>query len=543
MHQFYKDSVATRFLDRAIITLVCLLILLVPLPFGSVEPRSIFWMEIAAGLCFLLWLTKLLFLGDPEYLSLFRQHQKEEREAYLRTPYFHRHPFAGLILQVLTFGKWPRKYEATNLVEETSPEPRLQTKFYSVFRYPVRNTKFELLALALLSVLVFQVLPLPHFVSKILSPQTAHLYETAAQAAETKISFHPISLDAFLTFSKLLEYTAYFFLYLVIINGVPSNDYYRFILIAVLGSAAFQAAYGLSEFYTGHQHIFAFKKKVNFDVATGTFINRNHYATYLEMSLPLLFALIAGYLHQAGRGVWRSLKERIGRVLENEGTKVLLLPLITMLIPVAIACSLSRSGILFTTVMVVTFFLLYGLLNKGLSRNLFVLLLFFLGAAVALGVIWEPLFARFAKISTEFTAERARLLLYRDTARIFLDFPIAGTGAGTFMQMFPMYRSFIANDIYRYAHNDYLQFLSEYGIVMLFLFAGLFLLILRRLRNLMKRSISRILLIQLGAFCSLVSLGLHSLTDFGIQIPAIAINSVVILALFWRTPGAEDKTS
>ncbi len=542
LHQFYKDSAPTRFLDRIIITLLCLVILLVPLPFGSVELRSIFWLEIAAGLCFLLWITKLLFFGDPEYLSFFRQLQQEEKEQYLRAPFFHRHAFAGQVLRILTFGKWPRKYKATNLVMESDSEPRPQSNFYSVFGFPVRNTKIEFLALVLLGFLVFQVLPLPHFVSKILSPQTAHLYETAAGAAETKIGFHPISLDAFGSVSKLLEYLAYFFIYLVIMNGVPSNDYYRFVLVAVIGSAAFQGAYGLAEYFTKHQHIFAFKKIVNFDVATGTFINRNHYATYLEMSLPLLFGLIAGYLHQSSRGVRRSLKERIARVLENEGSKVLLLPVITLLIPVAIACSLSRSGILFTAVMVLMFFLLYSLLNKGLSTGLFILLVLFLIAAVTLGIIWEPLFARFAKISTEFTAERARLFLYRDTLLIFLDFPITGTGGGTFMQMFPMYRSFIANDVYRYAHNDYLQFLSEYGVVALFVFISLFLFIFRRLRQLLKRSISRILLIQLGAFCSLVTLGLHSLTDFGIQIPAIAVNGVVILALFGRTPGAEDKT-
>ncbi|MBZ0271412.1 hypothetical protein K8I61_05210, partial [bacterium] len=49
-----------------------------------------------------------------------------------------------------------------------------------------------------------------------------------------------------------------------------------------------EALYGLIEWMSGHQHIFAWAKTSYTDVATGTFVNRNHYAAYLAMALGLV---------------------------------------------------------------------------------------------------------------------------------------------------------------------------------------------------------------------------------------------------------------
>src|SRR5262249_3380470 len=115
----------------------------------------------------------------------------------------------------------------------------------------------------------------------------------------------------------------------------------------------------------------------------------------------------------------------------------------------------SRSGIIFSIVSTTAFFLLYGRANGKQTNKVFWLII---AAGIAAAGVWigfERVLQRFVKISEEITSERGRFQLYKDTARIFLNFPIAGTGAGTFSQIFPMYRSFVTHDFYLYAHSDY----------------------------------------------------------------------------------------
>lgn len=58
-----------------------------------------------------------------------------------------------------------------------------------------------------------------------------------------------------------------------------------------------------------------------------------------------------------------------------------------------------------------------------------------------------------------------RPLIWKDTLKVIKDYPVTGTGMGTFSYIFPKYRSFRADDKnLKYAHSDYLQLVSETGI-------------------------------------------------------------------------------
>jgi hypothetical protein len=54
----------------------------------------------------------------------------------------------------------------------------------------------------------------------------------------------------------------------------------------------FEALYGLVQYLTGWQRIFGYVKKYNLEEATGTYINRNHFAGFLEMVIPFGVALV-----------------------------------------------------------------------------------------------------------------------------------------------------------------------------------------------------------------------------------------------------------
>lgn len=538
--RFYSENKLAERIDAALIVLICFLVVYAPLPFGSVQAGSMMTIQIVSAVCFLLWLYKLLFAGTPEQLATFREMHAAEKAERMERPLFHRHLWLTRMLRLLTLGRWPKRNRATNLVEDTDEDSTTRRHtFYSLFGYPVRKTGIESVAIVFLGLLCVQLIPLPKMLVAALSPATHDLYATAAAGADTNFYFCPLSLDPFATFTKLLEYSSYLVLYLVVVNNMRTRRLYYILLYTIFFAAVFQGVYGLYEFLSGHQHIFAYEKLVSIDSASGTFINRNHFAAYLEMSLPLLIALVAGRvsLLRSFRG---SFFVRIAHALETEGSQVLLLILMIVLVAVSLVFSLSRSGISFAIVSLMTFFFIYLRGRQKLNRKTYLALGIGGTAALAVWIGLNPVLQRFLHLPENW-AEGARLQVWSDTVDIFLHYPLAGTGAGTFDQIYPMYRSFVYHVIFQQAHNDYLQFLSECGLLFLFLVIALFDILGSRLKQITSREFTRLTVIQVGAFCSLLSLALHSITDFSFQIPAIALQGAIVAGLYFSHYHAENK--
>jgi O-antigen ligase len=56
--------------------------------------------------------------------------------------------------------------------------------------------------------------------------------------------------------------------------------------------------------------------------------------------------------------------------------------------------------------------------------------------------------------------------LSRDTLAIVGDYPLTGTGAGSFYSVFPMYNTGELNfGFAKHAHNDYLEFATDLGLL------------------------------------------------------------------------------
>lgn len=539
--QYYKGSRLARILDVCITTLLAALLLYAPLPFGSVEYTSRAVIQGIAALCFLLWMLKLLYAGNHEQLSIFREQHRTEMEALRQRPIYYRHRWLARLLRLLSFGKWPKKYSADNLVEEqpTPDDDFRPHRFHSFFGYPVRNTGVESIALVYFILIGLQLVPIPSFAARILSPSTLDLYTSAARATGTGAVFFPLSLDPFATFSRILEYLAYFVLFLTVVNNIRTRVLYWIILYTIFIAAVFQGVYGLYEFLSGSHHIFSYQKKVGLDSASGTFINRNHFAAYLEMSLPLLVALVVGRVRQL-RAFRGNLFVRMAHALETEGSQILMLLFMIVLVAVALVFSLSRSGITFGLAALAIFLYFYWRSRHQLSRKTYLALGVFGTIALTVWIGLNPVLQRFVHVSENWS-EGARLQVWTDTFNIFLHFPVAGTGAGTFPQIFPMYRTFVYNNVYREAHNDYVQLLAESGLLFLFLLAALGEVLIHRLKTVISHEVRRLEIIQLGAFCALVSLALHSLTDFSLQIPAIAVQGAVIAGLLFSHYHAEHR--
>lgn len=129
----------------------------------------------------------------------------------------------------------------------------------------------------------------------------------------------------------------------------------------------------------------------------------------------------------------------------------------------------------------------------------------------------------------------ARTEAARTALGIVQDFPLVGTGGGSFYNVFLRYRTPKYGYAYvDHAHNDFVEIATDYGLVglgVLGLFVGMTLVTV--LKVLARRKSRLPWGIAFGVAMGITGLAVHSTVDFNLQIPANALTMVVILAMGW----------
>jgi O-antigen ligase len=116
------------------------------------------------------------------------------------------------------------------------------------------------------------------------------------------------------------------------------------------------------------------------------------------------------------------------------------------------------------------------------------------------------------------------------------DYPILGTGLGTFSQIFPMYKSFHMRRFVSHAENDFLQLASEVGLIgmgiLLILFIFLFVRAVSSIRSMSITDSGRY--IGIGGLVGILALMFHSMVERNLQVPANAFLFTFLWALVLR---------
>ena len=152
--------------------------------------------------------------------------------------------------------------------------------------------------------------PLPFVWLAQLPVPTAALYSQAAAVISPQASLQsiPLSVDSSITSAIALRSAAYFCLYLLLLLVIDSRSRLRMLCYVIVLSGLFQAVYGSFMTLSGIEYLLGVKKITYLGNATGTFVNRNHFAGYLEMTLATGMGLLmvrvirTGTLKQAGAG-------------------------------------------------------------------------------------------------------------------------------------------------------------------------------------------------------------------------------------------------
>jgi O-antigen ligase len=298
-------------------------------------------------------------------------------------------------------------------------------------------------------------------------------------------------------------------------------------------AGTFQAFYGSFMTLSGLEYGFIGEKYNHIGIATGTFVGRNHYAGFLEMSLAVGIGLMLSQLRTDRSKNWQ---DRWHRLLETILSPKFRLRLYVVIMVVGGVLSRSRMGntAFFVSVTLCGTLALYfqhRYRKQRVNRNIIV---FFVSMAIIDVLIvsnWfgiDKLAERIEKTSAE---SELRDEAARDTLKIWADHPITGTGAGTFQLAYPKYRGADVHVAQFTAHNDYLEFASETGLVGIVLlgFAVLYTL-WQGIRAQIERRSRFLQGMGFASTMGIVAILLHSFTDFNLQIPANALAFMVILA-------------
>jgi len=391
-----------------------------------------------------------------------------------------------------------------------------------------RSTPLDLPLLLFLCLCLFQLLPLPAPWARALSPQ-AHDRYSAVLAS----SFHPLSLYPFATIRQLFQIATYLGLFYLIAYHADTAIRLRRLLLLLFLSGSFQALYGLYRHFSGQPILHPGR-------ASGTFINPNHFAGYLEVVIPLSLSL---YLLLARRQLsglpWKQYLVALFDSRRSAPLALLLLGLAVMIL--AAIFSISRAGIVSLAAALMTFGL--GSLYLRRRRRWAFRILLLCAVALLLG-LWEglgPVEERFLQAGPSLLS---RYQIWPAVLEMIRDHPLFGTGLGTFGPVFLCYQQEHPSFFFDHAHNDYLEILSEVGGIgfALLALAGL-LFLLRSLSGLARSSVREGQVIALGGISGLVALSLHSLMDFNLAIPANSLTLAAALGITHRAVqlGKEER--
>ena len=128
---------------------------------------------------------------------------------------------------------------------------------------------------------------------------------------------------------------------------------------------------------------------------------------------------------------------------------------------------------------------------------------------------------------------QSRQEIWRSTTRLIRQNPWTGAGFGTYFLAIPQHQNSSGTIKLEQAHQDYLDLAASGGVVAVILAAWfIFSIIWRARRALQSRDAYR-RAACLGASAAILSVGIHSFVDFGLQITGIAVifGAVLVIAI------------
>jgi O-antigen ligase len=268
-----------------------------------------------------------------------------------------------------------------------------------------------------------------------------------------------------------------------------------------MGIGFLVSVFAILQQLTSNGKVYWFREMHSGGLPFGPYANRNHFAGFVELVLPLaLVPLVLGRVRRERRAV-------VG---------------LFAVVPVAaLFLSASRGGIVSLGVQL-TLLAYLILRRRGLGKQLLA------GTAVLLVALLMVSWLGVGQIVQRFSSFQPlevnagkRAAMRKGTWHIFLDHPLAGTGLGTLQIVYPPYEALYDGKIVNHTHNDYLEALAETGVLGGLCCAWFLAVLLHRsLLHLRQNNHSFAGVLQLSGMVACAGILVHALVDFNFHIPS-----------------------
>lgn len=338
------------------------------------------------------------------------------------------------------------------------------------------------------------------------------------------------SLDSANTLQEALQGSSLICIFLLSTLLLRTKQRIRIVCYTLVISGLFQAVFGSMMTLTGIEYSFFIPKEAYLDKATGTFINRNHLAGYLVLTLSIGIGLMISTLNGQSAANWRDMTRRLLTTLLGSKARLRII-LIMMVAGLVLTHSRMGNTAFFASLAIAGVIAL--ILSKRSTKSTIVLI----SSLIVIDIFVVGTFFGVEKVAQRLqtTSEQGET---RDEVNSYtIDAiaiaPLEGYGAGTFYTLFPEHREEDAGrGFYDHTHNDYLEFASDYGLVVTSaLILAVLLCFISAIRAQMKRKDTLMRGIAFSCTMAVIALAIHSTVDFNLQIPANAATFMVILAL------------
>lgn len=342
---------------------------------------------------------------------------------------------------------------------------------------------------------------------------------TVFQAPGTQVTSSALSIAPGSSLHSAVQFLTFGIFFFLVLQVSANRERARFIATALFWVTVAHAVYGLLALTQFGDTVLFLEKWAYFGSATGTFVNRNSYATFMAFGLVLGTALAAQALE----------KGLESRQLPIANIMVLLVGLSFLL--VALYSTQSRmglaAGLAGSLVVSVGFAIKVGARLPRLSIIMGVL---GAGLTIAAAILFgSGTFERLGSVEQSFDVRAA---LYLQVLEMIGSRPFFGFGGGSFEAAFPLFHGLpVSPDlVWDKAHSTYLALWMEYGVIfgsipMIVVFG----IALRCLALVIRRKSDWVL--PLASLGIVITAALHSLVDFSLEMEANALFFAALLAL------------
>lgn len=320
---------------------------------------------------------------------------------------------------------------------------------------------------------------------------------------------------------ELIKVLVYAFLFFAVANNLNRKESAQAIVVTLIAVAFALSVFGIFQVITRYEKVWGMIKPEGYVIrASGTFINPNNFAGFLEMILPLALActVMSKFKHAS-------------KVIFAYASLVIL---------VALGATLSRGGWIAGGLMLIVF---CSILIARRDFRLRSVIIFALLLSLGFGLIAsaEQCQKRFKDVFEKSEIQNSRSHYWKIAQHIWHEDIWLGAGPAHYDYRFRQYRPPSLQGRPQFTHNDYLNTLADWGLIGLGIIAAFIVLfhwgVFRSWRYVQRgssdlgRKKSNKAAFVMGGSLGVLALLFHSVVDFNMHIPSNAILAFTLIAL------------